>query len=167
MMPSWLVFEGPIRYVLHKLNYCRNMALGDALAKHLAEYVSTLGWLVDLVVPVPLGNERRKEGGYNQVGLVVKPLALINKWRDSPRTLFRIRETRSQVGLFITKRRGNVFGAFLGNADLVIGSTGLLKDDLSPTAATLASCALALMDAGAKSIYALTPCSCVTPLRVD
>jgi competence protein ComFC len=156
MMRSWLVFEGPIRHALHKLKYRRNLALGDALAWHLAEYVSTLGWPLNLVVPVPLGKERSKERGYNQVALVAKPLALINKLRYSPHALVRIRETRSQVGLSIAERRQNVVGAFLGDADLVLKSTVLLMDDVATTGATLASCASALKDAGAKSVYALT-----------
>jgi predicted amidophosphoribosyltransferase len=122
---------------------------------------------VNLVVPVPLGKERRKERGYNQVGLVAKLVALIHEWRYSPRALVRIRETRSQIGLSIVVGRENAFGAFLGFADLVFRSTGLLKDDVATAGPTLASCALALMDAGAKSFYALTACSCVTPSRVD
>ncbi|MGZ6346073.1 MAG: ComF family protein [Anaerolineales bacterium] len=96
MMRSWLVFEGPIRHALHILKYRRNGAWGDALAKHLAEYVARLGTPVNLVVPVPLGKERWKERGYNQVGLVAKPLSLIKHWSYSPRALVRIRETRSK-----------------------------------------------------------------------
>jgi predicted amidophosphoribosyltransferase len=34
-----------------------------------------LGWRVDLVVPVLLGKQRMNERGYNQVGLIAKPLA--------------------------------------------------------------------------------------------
>jgi predicted amidophosphoribosyltransferase len=167
MKRSWLVSEGPIRYALHRLKYRRSVARGDLLKKHLAEYFSTLGWPVNLVVPVPLGKERRKERGYNQVGLVAKSVALISKWRYSPRALIRIRETRSQIGLSIAKGRENAFGAFLGVIDLVFRSTDLLKNDVATAGAILASCALALMDAGAKSVYALTACSCVTPSGVD
>lgn len=76
-MRSWLVFEGPIRFALHKLKYRRNVALGDALAQHLVDYVNVLGWPVDTVVPVPLGKARMKERGYNQVGLVAMPLAAL------------------------------------------------------------------------------------------
>jgi len=111
---------------------------------------------VDLVVPVPLGKERTKERGYNQVGLVAMPLALINHWRYSPRALVRTRETRSQVGLSIAERRENVSGAFLGNPALILRSNVLLLDDVATTGATLSSCSAALMDAGANSVYALT-----------
>ncbi len=115
MMRSWLVFEGPIRNALHALKYRRNMALGEALAKHLAGFVGTLGWPVNVVVPVPLGKGRKKERGYNQVGLVAMPLAAVNHWSYSPRALVRTRETRSQVGLTIAQRKENVLGAFLGD----------------------------------------------------
>ena len=81
---SWAVFEGPIRHAIHTLKYGRNVALGDALAPHLAGYVHKLGWQVDLVVPVPLGRQRMKERGYNQVGLLAMPLAAIQGWRYSP-----------------------------------------------------------------------------------
>jgi ComF family protein len=156
MMRSWLVFEGPIRHSLHNLKYRRNMALGDALARPLAEYVRTLSWPVDLVVPVPLGKLRTKERGYNQIGLVAMPLAAVNQWRYASRALTRSRETKSQVGLTITERKLNVSGAFRAEEALVSGATILLIDDVATTGATLSACAAALLDARAESVYALT-----------
>jgi ComF family protein len=155
-MRSWLIFEGPIRHALHTLKYRRNVALGDVLAQHLMEYVDALGWSVDLVVPVPLGRRRMNERGYNQVGLVARPLAAIQGWRYSPQVLARVRETRSQVGLSATERRENVSGAFCANAALVSEKTILLMDDVATTGATLASCADVLQKAGAQTVYALT-----------
>src|SRR5512136_2582863 len=58
---SWVIFEGPIRHALHSMKYRRNVALGDALGKYLAEYANKLNWQVDLVTPVPLGRQRMKE----------------------------------------------------------------------------------------------------------
>ncbi len=107
-----MVFEGPIRHAIHSLRYRRNAALGDALAPHLVEYAHKLGWQVDLVVPVPLGKQRMKERGYNQVGLVAMPLADIQGWSYSPKVLVRIRETSTQVGLSPLVRMENISGAF-------------------------------------------------------
>jgi competence protein ComFC len=156
IMRSWLVFEGPIRQALHNLKYRRNMALGDALAQHLEEFVDSLGWPIDMVVPVPLGKERIKERGYNQVGLVARPLAAANQWRYTPRALVRSRETKSQVGLTPSERKENVAGAFQADVALVSRETVLLIDDVATTGATVTACTTALLDAGAMSVYVLT-----------
>jgi competence protein ComFC len=156
MMRSWLVFDGPIRHALHNLKYRRNLALGETLAYHLDNYLCTLNWPINLVIPVPLGKERMKERGYNQVGSVALPLAMAHKWQYAPRALIRNRETRSQVGLTALERKHNVEGAFQANSAIVTGKNILLIDDVATTGATLASSSTALLDAGANSIYALT-----------
>jgi competence protein ComFC len=153
---SWAIFEGPIRHALHSLKYRRNVALGDALAKHLASYAGTLGWQVDLVAPVPLGKQRMKERGYNQVVLFAKPMSGILGWRFSGRVLERVRETRSQVGLSPIERKENISGAFRADPALASGKAILLMDDVTTTGATLSACSNALVQAGAKTVYALT-----------
>jgi ComF family protein len=151
-----VVFEGPIRHAIHNLKYRRNAALGDALAPHLAGYARKLGWQVDLVVPIPLGRQRMKERGYNQVGLIARPLASIQGWCYSPRVLIRTRETRSQVGLSPLERKKNIAGAFHAEPVLATGKAILLVDDVVTTGATISACSAALINAGAQSIYALT-----------
>ncbi len=155
-MRSWLIFEGPIRRALHKLKYRRNVTLGDALAQHLAVFVRQLDWPIDLVVPIPLGRQRMKERGYNQVGLFAYPMAATLRWNYSSRCLIRARETRSQVGLSAAERKANVTGAFVADGGLVDGTTVLVVDDVATTGATLASAAATLLDSGARSVYALT-----------
>ena len=132
------------------------MALGDALAQHLDEFVKTLNWPIEMVVPVPLGKKRTKDRGYNQVGMVAMPLAAVNHWHYEPRALVRSRETRSQVGLSLDERKLNVLGAFQANPGLVSGTIVLLLDDVATTGATLSACANALMVGGARSVFALT-----------
>jgi ComF family protein len=151
-----VVFEGPIRHAIHALKYGRNVALGDALAPHLAGYARELGWQVDMVVPVPLGKQRMRERGYNQVGLLAMPLAAIQGWRYSPQVLVRMRETRSQVGLSPLERSENIAGAFRAEPVLAAGKSILLVDDVVTTGTTLAACSEALVKAGAQNIYALT-----------
>ena len=156
MMRSRLIFEGPIRHALHKLKYRRNIALGDTLAQHFARYVGALDWPVEIIIPVPLGKKRLKERGYNQVGLVAKPLAEANHWRYVPKALSRSRETQSQVGLTPEQRKLNVAGAFQADTVLVSGKNVLVMDDVATTGATISACAMALLDSGANSVYAFT-----------
>jgi competence protein ComFC len=153
---SWAVFEGPIRSALHSLKYHRNVALGDAFARYLVEYVKKLGWQVDMVMPVPLGRQRMHERGYNQAGLLAMPVSFILNWHYSPRAVLRVRETRSQVGLSRTERRENISNAFRADPSRVSGKVILLMDDIATTGVTLSACSDALRKAGAKTVYALT-----------
>ncbi len=153
---SWLVFEGPIRQALHSLKYRRNVALGDALAVHLARFALSLRWPIDAVTAVPSGKQRLSERGYNQVALIARPLAEHLKKRYSQKILARARETRTQVGLAPAQRKQNVAGAFRANPTLVSGSNILVVDDVVTSGATLASCAEALRAAGAREVYALS-----------
>jgi competence protein ComFC len=156
IMRSWPVFEGPIRLALHNLKYYRNLVLGDSLARQLISFARGFGWPIDAVVPVPLGKKRLQERGYNQVGMVAMPLAALGDWEYSPTALIRTRETRSQVGLSPFERRENVNGAFRGIPGKISGKSVLLIDDVATTGATISASSDALLESGAKDIYAVT-----------
>jgi ComF family protein len=134
-MRSWVVFEGSIRSVLHRLKYRRNVALGHCLALPLADFARSTGWPVDVVVPIPLGEKRRRERGYNQVALVAQPLAALAHWQYAPAALKRSRETRSQVGLTAGERQENMHDAFRARQELVQEKAVLLMDDVATTGA--------------------------------
>jgi ComF family protein len=156
LLRSWLAFDDPIREALHRLKYRRDLGLGEALARHMQGFVAGLGWPVELLVPVPLGRRRQKERGYNQVGLVAWPLAMLLGWDYAPKALNRQRETVSQVGLSAEARRKNVWNAFRADSQRLRGRNVLLMDDVATTGATLSACADALLAAGAAKVYALT-----------
>jgi len=153
---SWAVFDEPVRTAIHKLKYRRDVGLGDALAVGLSRFVDELNWPIDVVTPIPLGARRRRERGYNQVGLIALPLALSLDIAYEPGALSRRRETRSQVGLNREQRRQNLQGAFRAEGKKVRGRNVLLMDDVATTGATLSSGAEALLAAGANRVYALT-----------
>jgi predicted amidophosphoribosyltransferase len=118
-MRSWAVFDYPVQNALHTLKYRRNVGIGNAIAKQLAEFVKELEWDVELLVPVPLGKKRLKERGYNQVGLIAHPLSYEVGLQYKPKALWKSRETRSQVGLSILQRRENVQNAYQANPEIV------------------------------------------------
>jgi competence protein ComFC len=153
---SWAVFDGSVRNALHRLKYKRDIALGEALSRHLLDVYNHLGWQVDLVVPVPLGVARQAERGYNQSALLAKPLALACGLPYYPRALRKTRETPSQVGLNLEQRWSNVAGSFEALPGDVQGRSVLVVDDVSTSGATLNACAQALADAGAVRVYGLT-----------
>ena len=159
---SWSVFENPVRNALHRLKYKHDIGLGDALARQIAEFVRGLNWPIDMIVPVPLGKQRLQERGYNQVGMIARPLALVLGIEYAPRALYRQRETRSQVGLTKAERRENVRDAFQALGAVVDRKTVLVMDDVATTGSTLSVSAEALLSSGAKDVYALTVARALT-----
>lgn len=153
---SWSAFDGRIRIALHHLKYRRDIGLGEALTPQFTQFARGLGWFAELLVPVPLGQKRLKERGYNQAELIAWPFAMATAVDYAPDALQRVRDTRSQVGLSRRERRDNVRAAFRGNAARVHGRRILLVDDVATTGSTLSSCAEALFAAGARDVTALT-----------
>jgi ComF family protein len=155
-MRSWAAFDSPVRQALHKLKYRRDMGLGDALAVPIGRFAESLRWPFTLVLPVPLGQKRLQERGYNQVALIARPLSLSLGLNYKPAALKRNRDTRSQVGLSAHERRANVEHAFIADPRLVRGKVILVVDDVATTGSTLSSCSEALLQAGASDVFALT-----------
>ena len=149
-------FDGAIRKALHRVKYRRDFGLGEQLAFEMLPFVDQLGWNIDLVVPVPLGRQRYRERGYNQVSSFARPLALANGWIFASKVLKRVKETKSQVDLSAVERAENVKEAFVADRQKVAGKIVLVLDDVSTTGATLNSCADALIRGGATTVYALT-----------
>ena len=156
LLRSWAVFENPVQNAIHRLKYRRDIGLGEALADQIMEFFVELGWLVDMVIPIPLGKQRLNERGYNQVAMVAMPLSNRLGLEYRPKALVRARETRSQVGLSAIERQKNVQSAFLADGKKVNRRIILLIDDVSTTGATLSSAAEALYSSGAQDVYAFT-----------
>jgi ComF family protein len=157
MLRSWAVFDSPVQDALRTIKYRRNIGgLGDVLAREIVDFVRSLQWTVDMVVPTPLSRRRLKERGYNQVGLVARPLAYELGLQYAPGALSKVRETRSQVGLTVSERRENVSQAYQADPSMVRRKSVLLMDDVATTGSTIAACTEALLSAGADAIYVLT-----------
>jgi ComF family protein len=156
MMRSWAVFDFPIQSGLHTMKYKGNLPLGEALAFQMVEFVKSLQWNVDLLIPVPLGKKRLQERGYNQVALVAQPLAYRTGIPYLPQALCKTRETRSQVGLNASQRQKNVLDAYQADARSVARKSILLLDDVSTTGSTISACTEALLSAGAREVYGIT-----------
>jgi ComF family protein len=156
MMRSWAVFDSPIQNGLHTLKYRHNIGLGESIAIQMVDFVHSLQWPVDIMIPVPLGKKRLKERGYNQVALVARPLAYQIGLQYEPEALWKTRETRSQVGLNASQRQDNVQSAYQADPNLVKGKSILIMDDVATTGSTISACTEALLSVGAQDVYVLT-----------
>ena len=153
---SWAVYTGPVQNAIHRLKYGRDIALGEILATFLFRLCQKQEWMVDLIIPVPLSQDRMAKRGYNQASLLAKPLAYKLNVDYSNSMLFRDRDTISQVGLSAKERKDNVWGAFRARKNLLRDKNVLLVDDVITTGSTLNACSEALRIEGAKNVFCVT-----------
>lgn len=164
----WL--DDAARAAVHALKYGGLPRIADDLAVVMAGQLSPAEESA-VLVPIPLGPKRRRERGYNQSDVLAAALA--RRWQRpvAPELLVRVRETASQTALTPAARLANVAGAFrVRNGEFGIRKGGdtrdsafraphsafVLVDDVFTTGATLAEAALALEQAGARNVAAVT-----------
>lgn len=152
-------YGGALRRIIHAFKYegRRSLALPlGGMLRHAGD-----GILADAscVVPVPLHPTRRLARGFNQARDLALTLPL-----PTVGALWRVRATVPQEHLTAAARQRNVRGAFRisplllrqTRSRLIDGQVVVLVDDVRTTGATLEQCALALKEAGACEVRALT-----------
>jgi ComF family protein len=149
-------YTGPVKNAVHQLKYKKDIGLGDAMAKPMIHVFENLNWKVELLTPVPTGKIRQVDRGYNQAGLIAKPIALSQGIQYCPEAIVRRKETQSQVRLSAESRRINVRDAFQANPQMVSGKSICLVDDVTTTGSTMEACMDALYQAGAECVYGFT-----------
>jgi len=154
-----LLYEGPIRDLIHSFKYSHHTHLRYPLAlltlEGLREFLTEQE--PHTIVPVPLHRSRLRQRGFNQAVLLGRVLSHNLSVPMTPDLLVRTRRTEPQVELSAEKRRLNVKGAFsVKKPGLVVGKRVLLLDDVMTTGSTMDECAKELKKAGALSVIALT-----------
>jgi competence protein ComFC len=154
---SYGIYRDPLRKVILRIKYHRDLALGEILTGLTHQLVNEQGWDIDLILPVPISSVKLGERGYNQVDLFARPLA----WRLGlpyrTGVLSRVHEDTSQVKLTATDRRLNVAHAFqLDRPDMIKGKRILLVDDVATTGSTAEVCSGLLLDEGARQVFVAT-----------
>lgn len=149
----------PIRASLHEAKYRGSEHAFTLLALALAEYIRDADELnrrgTTVLVPVPLGAERQKNRGYNQVEEVLRRASKELRLALDPIILTRTRDTITQVGLPREARERNMRGAFGATRPLDPAYLYIVVDDVITTGATLQAAIDALEAAGATQILPL------------
>ena len=128
-----------------------------AFAYRIAEAIKcdVFGDDIDIIVPIPMTAEAKRERGYNQAELMAKELRYMI---DVPygNVLMKIRQTAQQKTLDRQGRAQNLKGAFVISPDFgeVKGKVFLLIDDVCTTGSTFAEAAKVLKESGAAKVYA-------------
>lgn len=153
-----LPFNYPsVRAAIHEAKYHGSERAFKLLALALAEYLRDAddGFTKPVIVPVPLGKERRKERGFNQVEEVANRAAKQLGGAVDATLLIRVRETTSQISLPRRAREENMRGAFKATRRADASHTYIVIDDVLTTGATLQAAIDALKKAGAEHIIPL------------
>ena len=149
-----VLFTDPIQTMIHKLKYEGMFGLGPPLAELMVEAWRRCETAVDLIIPIPLHQERLKERGYNQSELLARHFSQKLNLPMNTTALERVKHTRPQVGLNAAERSSNVEAAFAAQVEDVSRKAILLVDDVCTTGATLAAAADAILAGGAQSVSA-------------
>jgi len=156
---SFGIYEGPLIRAILLLKFEQIEPLGKWFAERLAELVQSQPQMMaaDVIVPVPLHRQRKRERGYNQAALLSKPLANRLRLPHKALLLMRTRARPDKRILSLEERWESVRGAFATRPGSQVDNLRvLLVDDVMTTGATLDACARTLREAGAKSVIGLT-----------
>jgi len=151
-------FSSPARAALHALKYDGERRLAEPLGLLLARRWSRAGVGGEILVPVPIHSQRRRERGFDQAEVLAGVAGRHLRLPVLP-ALMRTERTVAQHALGRAERVRNVAGAFAARPDMsqrLGGRWLILIDDVATTGATLSGCATALHAAGALAVSALT-----------
>lgn len=153
------VYEGPLKKAIWRFKFDNKpelaAPLGKLMARYLEQHLNTKE--LDLFIPVPLHEKKKRQRGYNQAELLSLELTKALDLPTISGLLFRTRETHHQFDLPRAERYHNVKDAFqVKGAALLVGKKVLLVDDIYTTGSTIAECTRALKEAGAEKIHVLT-----------
>ena len=153
-----LPFSNPaVRAAIHEAKYHGSERAFGLLSSVLADYIRDMDERQKgpVLVPVPLGNIRLRERGFNQVEEIAQRTARELDLIVDSGLLIRTRETATQVSLPRHEREKNMRNAFAAAKRADPSYTYIIVDDVLTTGATLQAALAALTDAGAAHIIPL------------
>ncbi len=152
---SPMFYKGRIRDAFLKYKFNDNPAYAAVFSEILVNYFENIDYEdFDMMVPVPLSEQRYLERGYNQAELLSERLCSRLSIVHEPQALVRVRHTEAQSGLRGHERSSNVKNAFAAKTELVAGKRIIIFDDIITTGNTVEACAEALKNAGAEYVIA-------------
>lgn len=154
---SPFIYKNQISASIIKFKFENAKYLFKPLSTYLAKCYYENNIVADIVVGVPMTEEKQKQRGYNQANELAKNLAKFVNLPYDELTLKKIKNTDRQVDLEFEQRSKNVCDAFwVTDRKTFKGKDVLLVDDVLTTGATCDECAKALKKGGAKKVIVLT-----------
>lgn len=158
------IFDDYSKKLVYDLKYFNKKFASSHITQKLIEPLLSFD-SPNLLIPVPLHQNRLKERGYNQSELIANSLSELTSLPINTTALTRKIETETQTGKSKKERQENVVGAFAVVSKAEIKNKNIvLIDDVFTTGATTNECARVLKKAGANKVYVLTVLKTVSTL---
>ena len=154
-----LCYSGAAASTIMNLKFHGRKYLAEPMAKWMTDRFLETGLVVDLVIPIPLHPNRKKERGYNQSELLAKVIAEGLHLPLNLTAAERVKDTlvSSKLEGGRKAREENMKDAFsIKDKEAVKDKSILLVDDVLTTGTTANELSQALRKAGARKIYVLT-----------
>jgi competence protein ComFC len=154
---SVFVFEGIIRRAVHELKYRNLRSIAACLSQYMADYFVEHDLAADVLLPVPMHENRMKRRGYNQSELLAGQISTMISVPVRGDLIRRGRDNKPQARTTCAEeRRRNMEDAFTCISNEVSGKDIIIIDDVCTSGATLEACAAALKLKGANKISGFT-----------
>jgi ComF family protein len=144
-----------VQNLVHHLKYKGKTELGVVLGELLGNRLKTGTNYsdIDLIIPVPLHQQKFRKRGYNQSSYIAEGVSSAMAIPSCEDTLIRCVATDSQTKKSRYTRYENMKSVFkVSNASNIINKHVLLIDDVITTGATLEACANELLEQGAAKV---------------
>lgn len=154
---SVFVFEGIIRRAVHEFKYRNLRSMAVCLSQYMADYFVEYELVADVLLPVPMHENRLQRRGYNQSELLAGQLSGMISVPVRGDLIRRVRDNKPQARTTrVEERRSNMENAFTCISNEVSGKDIIIIDDVCTSGATLEACAAALKLKGANQISGFT-----------
>lgn len=153
-----------IQSLMHCLKYERKPKIGTWMGRMYGEKLLNYHFEkdFDLIIPIPLHEDRLRSRGYNQSGMFAKGVSEVLDITVEEKVIVRTKNTMSQTTKPRAERFENVKGAFaVVVPDKIKDKNILLVDDTITTGATLISCGKEILKCQPKSLSVITICVAV------
>ena len=148
-------YDYPLDRLLQHYKYKESLHLADTFAslliKNLLDTAPNNQAQIDLIMPMPMHNERLKQRGFNQALEIARLISKDKQIKLDFTSCQRIRLTPPQASLPLKERIKNIRGVFECNKNLQ-GLNVALVDDVMTTGASLNELAKTLKQAGAAHV---------------
>lgn len=147
-------FKSVVGYddIIHSFKYNGFTRIGQEFGKLLGRELLKAGFnSYNAIVPMPIHAARKRERGFNQADIIAKAVSLEINSPMNKNLVKRKKYTQTQTKLSSESRQSNVRNVFEVISQ-VKDHKILLIDDVLTTGSTLNSCAMALLEAGARQI---------------